>query len=257
MRHPNIQHIHISDNVFRGRVLTRREIERNRQRLAAKIAQMQTGQAIHVPPGCRDLRELDTPIASIFPMEMSKMIQDGYQNGNGNSAGGEHKRHRHTDDEIRAIHAEYLEVGNMAKVAESHQTNPTTLRTRFQLLDLHIYPKGNGPHRKESRQPYSPPSVATLPVNGNGQHAEVAREMVAAVAVEAELGSDKLPPPKPEETAVAIAPPKKPAPPPDYRIMHMLIDYLPADGRWTLHERELWLDATHAVLRLCVKEVRP
>lgn len=125
------------------------------------------------------------------------------------------------------------------------------------------------------RQPYERPSVATLPLNGDGPtglgkhaNAEAAREMIAEVEVERErvaaqwaheLVYGDVGAQTPTETAVpakvAARAAAEPETPPDYGILYGLIGLLPANGRWASYEKLLWLNAVEAVLKLYVKEV--
>lgn len=154
-----------------------------------------------------------------------------------------------SDEEIRGVWERLIdgreEAGCVDTAAGELGIGHAALTMRLRKLAL-PYP---GRRKTDDRLPLSGNS-------GNGVHAETARPMVAASAVEAApvgaqtlLGGDTVSPPKPEETAVL--------PVVGYGILHDMIGLLPVHGRWTAEERGLWLDAFTALVKLYTREVRP
>lgn len=89
-----------------------------------------------------------------------------------------------SDEEIREAWGRLIdgrtETGCVDVAAEELGVGHAALTMRLRKLGL-PYPGRRKP-ATDPRLPYSPPSVATLPLNGNGNHAEVAREMVTEAA---------------------------------------------------------------------------
>lgn len=193
----------------------------NRARLNAVIAQGKP--AIEAPRGCFNLSDVGIVPAKPKvrfgqsgpkpePKEIEPMNETAAVHTNGASAATavatpHNTRKPPTDERIRAMHAEYMAGSTIRDIATKYHTSNATLSKHFARLGLEVRPVGfrnsgkkfdkatKGDHHPDTRQPYTPPTITAVPLNGDGPHAETAREMVAE-----HVGAQT-----PAQTAVTIA----------------------------------------------------
>ena len=172
--------------------------------------------------------------------------------------------------------------------------SPAALLNRFREMGLHVFE--DDPKQPDTRQPYEPPAVTAVPLNGDGPHAAAAREMVAE-SVGAQTPADEFPFLTPSQAAnianvsyetvrrwchAGKLPFEKAGagdmairrsdldkflqernaqeaalPIAGYGILHDMIGLLPVHGFWTAEERGLWMDAFTALVKLYTRETRP
>lgn len=163
--------INISNKTSNGRRLSQAEIEANRRRLAAVIAHAEPGRAIVAPPGVGDLKEIgikpSKPKREIFKMdnEPDVIVEPGQPPAEGTAvmAPKRGRKPSPSEEEVRAMHARYVEIGNIREAAKEFGRNAGWLAKQFKALGLPVTAPGGNRKTAKATAKAPTPSSPKLP----------------------------------------------------------------------------------------------